>query len=116
MLQLTNKHRIFVGTQAIDFRKGIDGLVYLCQQRWQVDPRSGHVFVFINRRKTAFKIIAYDGQGYWLCHKRLSSGRFTHWPRNSSGAVCLSVTQLHVLLSNGDPLGAAIPAPWHSID
>ena len=116
MLQLTAKHRIFVGTAPIDFRKGIDGIVALCQRQWQADPRSGHVFVFGNRRGSALKIIVYDGQGYWLCHKRLSSGKFKYWPQHASGGVSLSATQLQVLLSNGDPLGAAIPAPWSTID
>jgi len=37
---------------------------------------SGTVFVFRNRRRTAIKALVYDGQGFWLCHKRLSSGRF----------------------------------------
>jgi transposase len=35
------------------------------------DPFSGWVFVFRNRPATALKALVYDGQGFWLCHKRL---------------------------------------------
>ena len=115
MLQLTGKHRVYVGTIPIDFRKGIDSIVALCQTQWQTDPRSGHVFLFTNRRATSLKLLNYDGQGYWLCQKRLSAGSFSHWPRNRQGVICLTVTQLHVLLANGDPLRVETSAPFTPI-
>jgi transposase len=58
------------------FSQGIDGLAGVCRQVIACDPFSGQVFVFRNKRKTAIKILIYDGQGFWLCQKRLSKGRF----------------------------------------
>lgn len=76
MIQISPQMRILACTQPVDFRKGIDGLAHICRQVLEADPFSGTVFVFCNRRKTALKLLCYDGQGFWLCQKRLSSGRF----------------------------------------
>ena len=86
MMQLTPQMRILVCIEPADFRCGIDGLARRCRQCLGTDPMSGAVFVFRNRRATAVKLLAYDGQGFWLCHKRLSSGKFRHSPR-ADGAV-----------------------------
>src|SRR6266852_1762139 len=80
MLQLTPQSRIFLATEAVDFRKGIDGLAAVCRQVLGDNPLEGAVYVFRNRAGTALKLLLYDGQGYWLCMKRLSQGRFTWWP------------------------------------
>ena len=76
MIQVTPQMRILVAVEPADFRKGIDGLARLCKETLKRDPFGGGVFVFRNRRATAIKALVYDGQGFWLCHKRLSRGRF----------------------------------------
>jgi transposase len=76
MLQLTPQSRIFVATEPVDFRKGIDGLCAVCRHALGDNPLEGAVYVFRNRAGTALKLLLYDGQGYWLCMKRLSQGRF----------------------------------------
>ena len=80
MIQITPQMRILVAVEPVDFRKGIDGLAQVCKDVLRQDPFSGWVFVFRNRPATALKVLVYDGQGFWLCHKRLSSGRFRWWP------------------------------------
>lgn len=75
MIQLTPQMRILVGVEPVDFRAGIDGLCRLCRQAQVGDPFSGTVFVFRNRRATAIKVLAYDGQGFWLCQKLRSGFR-----------------------------------------
>ncbi|MBI4526524.1 MAG: IS66 family insertion sequence element accessory protein TnpB, partial [Deltaproteobacteria bacterium] len=75
------------GRRAVDFRNGIDGLARVCKQVLRADPFSGCLVVFRNRRGTAIKVLTYDGQGFWLAHKRLSSGRFRFWP-SSETEVC----------------------------
>ncbi|MGH9888487.1 MAG: IS66 family insertion sequence element accessory protein TnpB, partial [bacterium] len=72
--------RLLVAVEPADFRRGIDGLVRTCREALGADPFSGAVFVFRNRRATAIKLLTYDGQGFWLCQKRLSTGRFRYWP------------------------------------
>ena len=116
MIQVTPQMRILVATEPADFRKGIDGLARLCKEALEHDPFGGGVFVFRNRRATAIKALVYDGQGFWLCHKRLSSGRFRWWPASKTGAArTLEAHQLHVLLSAGDPDAAQVPPAWRRV-
>jgi transposase len=68
--------RILVAMEAVDLRKGIDGLAQLCREKLGVDPFSGCLFIFRSRRATAIKVLAFDGQGFWIAQKRLSKGRF----------------------------------------
>ncbi len=70
MIQITPQMRIMVAVAPADFRKGIDGLARMCKDVLGQDPFSGWVFVFRNRKATALKILVYDGQGFWLCHKK----------------------------------------------
>ena len=60
MIQVTPQMRIMIAVEAVDFRRGIDGLSRACRQVMGADPFSGQVFVFRNRRKTAIKILVYD--------------------------------------------------------
>jgi len=77
MIQITPHMQILLAVEPVDFRKGIDGLARLCRVELKSDSFSGYLFIFRNRRKTAIKILMYDGQGYWICHKRLSNCRGT---------------------------------------
>lgn len=116
MLQITPQMKILVALEPADFRKGIDGLARLCQDSLGHDPFTGVAFVFRNRPATALKVLVYDGQGFWLCHKRLSSGRFGWWPTQETAAVKpLAAHQLHVLLSAGNPEGANALADWRPV-
>src|SRR5499425_696801 len=113
MLQIGPQMKILVAVEPTDFRRGIDGLARLCQQALHEDPFAGTVFVFRNRRATALKVLMYDGQGFWLCHKRLSQGRFPWWPSAAAGNSQLLVAhQLAVLLSAGNPTHTGAPADW----
>ena len=106
MLQITPQMKILVAVEPADFRKGIDGLARLCKEALKQDPFGGWVFVFRNRKATALKVLVYDGQGFWLCQKRLSQGRFRWWPtqsRDSTAVQSLAAHQVHVLLSAGNP-------------
>ena len=66
MLQLTPQSRIFVATEPVDFRKGIDGLAAVCRRALGDNPLSGALYVFRNRAGTTLKSLMYDGQGFWL--------------------------------------------------
>ncbi len=74
MLQLSPQSRIFLATEPVDFRKGIDGLAAVCRQAFGDNPLEGAIYVFRNRSGTALKLLLYDGQGFWLLMKRLSQG------------------------------------------
>ena len=116
MIQLTPHMRILAAVAPADFRRGIDGLARLCREELGSDPFLGTVFLFRNRRATSIKILVFDGQGFWLCQKRLSKGRFRFWPSGSDSRRPLQIAQVHLLLSGGDPTAAdSVPEPWKRI-
>lgn len=115
MIQITPQMKVRICVEPIDFRNGIDGLAAVCRKRFDEDPFSGVVFLFRNRSSKAIKILVYDGQGFWLCQKRLSQGRFRHWPRDEASSKELAAREIGVLLANGDPLKSAIASPWRKI-
>ena len=59
-----------------DMRRSFDGLSALARNLLGENPASGHWFVFVNRRGTILKILAFDTGGYWIWAKRLEQGRF----------------------------------------
>lgn len=116
MLQITPQMKVLVAVEPADFRKGIDGLAALCKASLEQDPFTGTVFVFRNRRATAIKVLVYDGQGFWLCQKRLSSGRFRWWPAPADQATAaLAAHQLSVLFSAGNPHRTAAAPDWRPV-
>jgi transposase len=115
MIQITPHMRILVAVEPIDFRSGIDTLVCACRKRLGADPFGGALFVFANRGRTAIKILVYDGQGFWLCHKRLSSSKFTWWPDGAQPARELQACELQVLLMAGNPSQAHAAPAWRAL-
>ncbi len=116
MIQITPQMRILVAVEPVDFRKGIDGLARVCKEALRQDPFNGWVFVFRNRSATALKVLVYDGQGFWLCQKRLSSGRFRWWPTSTKEAArTLAAHQLQVLLSAGNPQAVQAAPVWRAV-
>ena len=116
MIQIAPQMRILVAVEPADFRRGIDGLARLCREALQSDPFCGALFVFRNRSAKAIKILVYDGQGFWLCHKRLSKGRFGFWPGGAKEAAkTFQAHELQVLLSAGDPQGTQAAVPWRPV-
>ena len=116
MIQITPQMRILVAVEPVDFRRGIDGLAQVCREALSADPFSGTVFVFRGRTGTSIKLLAFDGQGYWLCQKRLSKGRFRWWPgKAGSASARLLAHELQVLICGGDPAGAKVPPAWRPV-
>ena len=115
MLQLTPQSRVFLAREPADFRRGIDGLAALCRQRLGEDPMAGAIFVFRNRRGTSLKLLCYDGQGFWLCQKRLSQGRLAWWPSTPQACHRLSARELQILLWNGNPEDAGMADDWRQV-
>jgi transposase len=118
LIQVTPQMRVLVAVAPVDFRKGIDGLAQIAKDVLASDPFSGAVFVFRNRRRTAIKVLVYDGQGFWLCLKRLTSGRFRFWPRETCAdekGRSLLAHELAVLLSGGDFEAAKSPPQWRRV-
>jgi transposase len=116
VIQVTPQMRLLVAVEAADFRCGIDGLARRCRAVLAADPFSGTAFIFRNRRATAVKVLVYDGQGFWCCHKRLSRGRFRWWPgRPGTATHALAAHEVQVLLYGGDPTATTAAPPWRRV-
>lgn len=119
MIALSPQMRILCLVESVDFRKGIDGLAAICREKLSEDPFSGVLFLFRNRRGSSIKLLVYDGQGFWLCMKRLSEGRFRFWPKTSqesTNRLTLLARELSVLLWNGDPGSAVMSEDWKKVE
>ena len=114
MIQITPQMHILVAVEAVDFRCGIDGLARICRERLKADPLCGWLFVFANRKRTAIRVLVYDSQGFWLCHKRLSTGRFRFWPTGAAQQV-LEAHELQVLLMGGNPASTKAAPTWRRL-
>lgn len=82
-------------------RRGFNTLAALAEKVLELDPYSGHLFVFRGRRGDLLKIIWWDQQGACLFSKRLEKGRFV-WPAAKDGKVSVTASQLSMLLEGID--------------
>lgn len=98
MIHLTSETPIMLAEKPVDFRRGIDGLASLCEHILKQNPRSGTLFVFISRDAKKLKILAYEGNGYWLITKRLSKGKFIR-PKPGEAISVYQAGELRKLLS-----------------
>ena len=116
MFQVAPHTRIYLACQPVDFRKGIDALSALCRSQLGKDPFCGAVFLFRNRQRTSLRLLAYDGQGFWLCTKRLSHGKLAWWPKSPTQVLTeLAARQLNILLWNGNPETATFSPDWKAL-
>lgn len=86
MLTLPSSVRIWLSTSHADMRLSFRGLSGLVRQRLLEDPTSGHLFCFVNRRRTMMKLLLCDRSGSWIFHRRLIRGTF-HLPEIAPDAV-----------------------------
>ena len=102
MILLSSTVRIFLCTRPTDMRKGFDGLTGLVQECFDQELLTGHLFLFLNRRRDRIKILYFDRDGLALWYKRLEAGSF-EIPRTSEGdGIELQATQLALILSGID--------------
>ena len=102
MIMLPSAVRIFLCTRSTDLRKGFDGLTGLVQECFGQDPLTGHLFLFVNRRKDRIKILYFDRDGLAIWYKRLEAGTF-EMPRAAEGdGLELQPAQLAMILAGID--------------
>ena len=97
MIALRPELKVVVAAQPVDFRKSLHTLSALVSEALRANPYCGDVFVFRSKRSDRVKLLAWDGSGMVLATKWLESGKFV-WPPVADGAICLSSTQLALLL------------------
>jgi transposase len=112
MLTLPPSVRVFLAVGATDLRRSIDGLAALVRERLRLEPLSGHLFLFRNRRGDRLKILVWDRSGFWVLYKRLEQGTFA-WPSSEeTEPVEMQGADLMLLLSGVD-VGATRRRRWY---
>ncbi len=108
MLSLPPSVRLFVARGVTDMRKSFDTLAALVIDVIDEDPQSGHLFLFVNRRRDRLKVLWWDRSGYCLLAKRLEHGQFRVFDRatGTSGSFEMSVSELSLILEGIDLRGA----------
>jgi transposase len=115
MLTLPSSVRIYVAAEAVDLRRGFDGLAAATRSLIGESPLSGHLFVFLNRRKNRIKLLVWDRTGYLLLYKRLERGTFELPTRPAPGRrhVELDAGELGLMLEGLDLRGARRRVRWY---
>lgn len=114
MILLPRAVRIYFATEPVNLRKSFDGLTNEIRHALGYDPLSGHVFVFLNRRRTQVKLIVWTRGGFTIVHKRLERGTFTFPARVVDGAssMTIDVHELAMLLEGIDVARAKTKPRW----
>jgi transposase len=105
MIALSLHTKVYLARDATDMRKGFPGLISLTEAVLREEPTSGHLFMFLNRRRDLMKVLYWDGTGFCIWAKRLERGSF---PRPSAVAgderpsLELSATQWSMMLQGID--------------
>jgi len=97
MLNLTGK-RVYLACGGTDMRKSINGLTAIVEGSFKLEPFTGALFVFCNKKRDRLKVLEWDGDGFWLHFKRLERGHF-RWPaEGSEPTMSLTGEELQILL------------------
>ncbi|MCI0432333.1 MAG: IS66 family insertion sequence element accessory protein TnpB [Gemmatimonadetes bacterium] len=115
MLTLPASVRIYVAAEPVDLRRGFDALAAATRSLIGADPMSGHIFVFLNRRRNRIKLLVWDRTGYLLLYKRLERGTFemATRPRDGQRHVELDSGELGLMLEGLDLRGARRRSRWY---
>jgi transposase len=114
MLSLPPSVRIFVATQPVDGRKGVDSLAAIVRSVFEHDPLSGHLYVFFSKRCDRVRVIYWDRNGFAMWTKRLEKGRF-HAPFDAAGkfsVTALESAELGLILEGIELTGARRRRRW----
>jgi transposase len=93
MLALSPATKVYLAAGKTDLRRSIDGLAHLVAGQMDLDPLSGHLFVFCNRRRTMVKVLYWDRNGFCLWQKRLEKELF-RWPKDGEVVVEVGAREL----------------------
>jgi transposase len=93
--------QIWLAVLPVDMRRGIDGLPSTVQDAFGHAPCSGSAFVFRNRLGNRLRLLVWDGNGVWLCQRRLHRGGFA-WPKVTDSCCSISLAQWHWLVAGVD--------------
>lgn len=101
---------VWLAIEPVDMRRGVDGLSLYVQQVLRADPCDGSAYLFRNQRGNRIKLLVWDGNGVWLCQRRLHRGRFT-WPKPGDPLFALTHEQWQWLVAGVDWQRFSAPPP-----
>ena len=103
MLNVPGQVKILLCLGATDMRKSFDSLAAIVEEHLQLDPLSGHLFVFRSRRGDRVKLLYWEESGYALWYKRLEVGTF-RFPAavDDQKSLTISAADLAMLLDGVD--------------
>ncbi len=97
--------KIYIACGFTDLRCGIDGLAFLIQEQFRLDPtEKGTLFLFCGRRSDRIKGLLFEGDGFLLLYKRLAPEFRFRWPRNEREVRELTADQYDFLMRGFNPL------------
>jgi transposase len=97
MLAFNRRTKIFLSKEPTDMRASYDSLFMKSKEHLKQYPFSGHLFLFLNRRRTSCKALYYDGTGLVIISKRLEQGTFAHLNPHYRGEICLTQAEFSLL-------------------
>ena len=103
--------RVYAFPEAVDLRKGYDGLFGLVKTGLGRDPLSGDLYLFVNKRRHACKVLVWDGTGLCIFQKRLERGKFAMLSRGADGVVQLTSTELALFIEGCELVGRRTLSP-----
>ena len=107
---------IFVCHLPVSFGCGIDGMIRYCKIILNKEPLSNAYFMFINKGKEQIRVLWYDGQGFSLCTKRSSQGRFAYWPKNAEELYStFSFFDAQIIFTGGNPKNLKSKNIWKKV-
>lgn len=114
MILLPRSVRIYVATAPTNLRKSFEGLSNDVRTVLAGDPLSGHVFLFLNRRRTHVKLLVWTRGGFTIVHKRLERGQFTFPARVTATAARVEIDahELAMLLEGLEPSTTRSAVRW----
>jgi transposase len=111
ILGTTRAVRAFAYPRPTDLRNGYNGLFGLVKTGLSRDPLSGELFLFVNKRRDACKVLVFDGTGLCIFQKKLAQGRFANLWRDDATAVRLTATELALFVEGCDLIGRRALSP-----
>lgn len=114
MILLPRAVRVYFATTPTNLRKSFEGLSNDVRTVLARDPLTGHVFVFLNRRRNQVKLLLWTRGGFTIVHKRLERGTFTFPAHVATGAASVPIDahELGMLLEGIEMAKARTSARW----
>jgi transposase len=117
MILLPRAVKVYVAVEPTNLRKSFDGLSNDVRQILRHDPLSGHLFIFVNRRRNQVKAMVWTRGGFTIVHKRLERGTFAFAREITSDAKCvlIDVHELSMLLEGIDIARGRMSKRWEPV-